>query len=277
MLTPGYSDVVLISPKSRHTVRVHTSAAGGTWDWGRCATSPSFAPDLCCGRFQHRAQSRQRCCLPVAIAAAHRPPATVTCSRCRSGCSATSTPRFNAETTGRFSASEPRPGYKVPEYTAAAVRDKQRRDDIQTAELISRGTPTVPIRTDGGMNPIFLAALKSHGGPGHRSPPPRAPSLHMSIRRPSLLRPRPEAWWGSPRASRGRCRRCRSFRRLVRVTLAVSWAACSARRARARRPQRAIHRRSRRLQRRPSRRSPSRHIRRLPPPAPWRRSSGRSQ
>jgi uncharacterized membrane protein YccF (DUF307 family) len=56
----------------------------------------------------------------------------------------------------------------VPEDIAVAVRDRQRRDNIQTAELISRGTPTTPVTTgvDGGMNPIFLAAMKSHGGPG---------------------------------------------------------------------------------------------------------------
>jgi hypothetical protein len=41
---------------------------------------------------------------------------------------------------------------------AAAVREKQRRDDIETAELINRGTPTMPVATggDGGMNPTFL-------------------------------------------------------------------------------------------------------------------------
>jgi hypothetical protein len=56
----------------------------------------------------------------------------------------------------------------MPEDIAAAVRDRQRRDNIQTAELITRGTPIAPERTgiDGGMNPIFLAAMKSHGGPG---------------------------------------------------------------------------------------------------------------
>ena len=75
---------------------------------------------------------------------------------------------FNAESTAPFSPAERCPAYKVPEDIAAAVRDKQRRDDIQTAELISRGTPTVPVTTgiDGGMNPTFLAAVKSHGGPG---------------------------------------------------------------------------------------------------------------
>jgi murein L,D-transpeptidase YafK len=72
---------------------------------------------------------------------------------------------FDAESTAQFSAAERCPTYKVAEDLATAVRDKQRRDDIQTAELISRGTPAAPVTTgiDGGMNPIFLAAVKSHG------------------------------------------------------------------------------------------------------------------
>ena len=75
---------------------------------------------------------------------------------------------FDAESTGRFSPSDHCPAYHVPEEIASAVRDKQRRDDIQTAELIGRGTPAAPVRTgvDGGMNPTFLAAVKNHGGPG---------------------------------------------------------------------------------------------------------------
>jgi murein L,D-transpeptidase YafK len=75
---------------------------------------------------------------------------------------------FGAEASGKFSASDRCPAYKVPEDIVAAVRDKQRRDDIRTAELISRGTPTVPVRmgVDGGMNQTFLSAVKSHGGPG---------------------------------------------------------------------------------------------------------------
>jgi hypothetical protein len=75
---------------------------------------------------------------------------------------------FDAETNGGFSPADRCPDYKVPEDIAAAVRDKQRRDDILTAELVSRRTPTVPITTgiDGGVNPTFLAAVKSHGGPG---------------------------------------------------------------------------------------------------------------
>jgi murein L,D-transpeptidase YafK len=75
---------------------------------------------------------------------------------------------FDAEASGKFSASDRCPAYKVPEEIASAVRDKQRRDEVQTAELISRGTPAAPVRmgVDGGMNPTFLAAVKSHGGPG---------------------------------------------------------------------------------------------------------------
>jgi len=76
---------------------------------------------------------------------------------------------FDAESSSKFSAADRCPAYKVPEDIAAAVREKQRRDDIKTAELVSRGTPTVPVTMgiDGGMNPTFMAAVKSHGGPGN--------------------------------------------------------------------------------------------------------------
>ncbi len=75
---------------------------------------------------------------------------------------------FDAESSSKFSAADRCPAYKVPADLVAAVRDKQRRDEMQTAELISRGTPAAPVRTgtDGGMNPTFLAAVKSHGGRG---------------------------------------------------------------------------------------------------------------
>jgi murein L,D-transpeptidase YafK len=75
---------------------------------------------------------------------------------------------FNAETSAKFSAADKCPAFKVPEDIAIAVRDKQRRDEIQTAELINRGTPAAPARmnVDGGMNPTFLSAVKFHGGPG---------------------------------------------------------------------------------------------------------------
>jgi murein L,D-transpeptidase YafK len=72
---------------------------------------------------------------------------------------------FDAESVAQFSPTERCPSYNVAEDIAAAVRDKQRRDDSQTAELISRGIPPVAVTmgVDGGMNPIFLAAVKSRG------------------------------------------------------------------------------------------------------------------
>ncbi len=75
---------------------------------------------------------------------------------------------FDAESTDSFSPADRCPAYKVPEDIATAVREKQRRDNIETAELINRGiaTASVTIGADGGMNPTFLAAVKSHGGPG---------------------------------------------------------------------------------------------------------------
>jgi murein L,D-transpeptidase YafK len=75
---------------------------------------------------------------------------------------------FDAISMGPFSPAERCPGYRVPEHIVAAVRGKQRRDEIETYELISRGTPAVSIATgiEGGMHPIFLAAVRSNGGPG---------------------------------------------------------------------------------------------------------------
>jgi murein L,D-transpeptidase YafK len=72
---------------------------------------------------------------------------------------------FNAEARSKFVATEKCPAYRVPQAIAAAVHDKQRRDDTQMAELISRGTPASPARTgvDGGMNRTFLSALRSRG------------------------------------------------------------------------------------------------------------------
>ena len=75
---------------------------------------------------------------------------------------------FDAESSGKFSAADRCPAYKLPAELVAAVREKQRREDVQVTELINRGVPAAPVRTgtDGGMNPTFLAAVKSHGGPG---------------------------------------------------------------------------------------------------------------
>jgi murein L,D-transpeptidase YafK len=69
---------------------------------------------------------------------------------------------FDAEARGKFSAADHCPPYRVAAEIASAVREKQHRDDIQTAELVNRGVPTAPVKTgvDGGMNRVFLAALR---------------------------------------------------------------------------------------------------------------------
>ena len=73
---------------------------------------------------------------------------------------------FDAESSSKFSAADRCPAYKVPDDLVAAVRDKQRRDEIQIAELINRGTPAAPVKigVDGGMNPDL---------PGRREVPRR--------------------------------------------------------------------------------------------------------
>lgn len=54
------------------------------------------------------------------------------------------------------------PVYQVPQDVMAAVNDKQRRDELQTAQLVAQNVPTAPTATnrDGGMHPVFVAALK---------------------------------------------------------------------------------------------------------------------
>jgi murein L,D-transpeptidase YafK len=78
----------------------------------------------------------------------------------------------DAEATESFRPADRCPAFKVPQDLAAAVFQKQRRDDIETTRLVIRGIPTVPVTTglDGGMHPTFLAALKSNGGPGAAIP-----------------------------------------------------------------------------------------------------------
>jgi murein L,D-transpeptidase YafK len=75
---------------------------------------------------------------------------------------------INAEATENFSPADRCPAYKVPEDLATAVLQKQRREDVETTRLIIRGTQTAPVTTgvDGGMNPIFRAAVKSRSGAG---------------------------------------------------------------------------------------------------------------
>jgi murein L,D-transpeptidase YafK len=72
---------------------------------------------------------------------------------------------FDAETTGKFTPAGKCPVYKVPDDLMAAVQDKQQTDEREMASLVARGTPTVPVvtGTDGGMNQVFLAAVRARG------------------------------------------------------------------------------------------------------------------
>jgi murein L,D-transpeptidase YafK len=73
-----------------------------------------------------------------------------------------------------FDASAKCPAYVIPDEIADAVRVRQQEDQVETAKLISRGTPVARINTgiDGGMNRVFAAKLPdgstglSEGGEG---------------------------------------------------------------------------------------------------------------
>jgi murein L,D-transpeptidase YafK len=89
--------------------------------------------------------------------------------------------------TLRFSPTAACPTYEVPQEISTLVKEKQQRDEVQIAQLISRGTPTVPVRTgtDGGMHPIFLAAVQAHGGTESRIESKLLPgSIPANIRPP---------------------------------------------------------------------------------------------
>jgi murein L,D-transpeptidase YafK len=74
---------------------------------------------------------------------------------------------FNAQSSGKFSPAERCPAYSVPQEIASAVRNKERRDDNETAQLAARGIGTVALNGgQGGMNATYLAAVKANGGPG---------------------------------------------------------------------------------------------------------------
>jgi hypothetical protein len=84
-----------------------------------------------------------------------------------------------------FNPSSKCPTYEIPADILAAVREKEQQDNIRTAELIN-STPVAPIRTgtDGGMNPVFLAAVgaqTSHGTvPPNINPPRPAQPVYAS-------------------------------------------------------------------------------------------------
>jgi murein L,D-transpeptidase YafK len=67
----------------------------------------------------------------------------------------------NATKDPVFDASAKCPAYVIPDEIADAVRERQQQDAVETAKLISKGTPVARINTgiDGGMNKIFAAKL----------------------------------------------------------------------------------------------------------------------
>ena len=75
---------------------------------------------------------------------------------------------FDAQSPGdpsrplTFSAQAKCPAYEVDAEIATAVQEKERRDDAKYAELARRNVATAPIKTnaDGGMHPVFVAAVK---------------------------------------------------------------------------------------------------------------------
>ena len=70
---------------------------------------------------------------------------------------------FDAEApAGSFHGKEKCPAYTVKPALAAAVKQKEQRDDADFEALVDKGVPTVAVRTgtDGGMHPTFLAKLR---------------------------------------------------------------------------------------------------------------------
>ena len=88
-----------------------------------------------------------------------------------------------------FSGASKCPVFEVPAEIAEAVQEKNRKDEVRIAEL-SRSTPVAPIRTnaDGGMHPVFAAALKrSEPGAGVAAQPFSLASVPGTI--PSHVNP----------------------------------------------------------------------------------------
>lgn len=85
-----------------------------------------------------------------------------------------------------FNGEEACPAYEVPDFIATAIKGKTQKDEIATLDLVRRGTEEAPVHTgaDGGMHPVFIAALKpppfnSDGKfqfPWNKSPPGTVPA-----------------------------------------------------------------------------------------------------
>ena len=117
-----------------------------------------------------------------------------------------------------FDASTKCPVYAIPDDIADAVREKQKQDQIETAKLISRGTPVARMNTgiDGGMHRVFAAKLPeastglSEGGDGQglslaaMSRAPGTIPAHVNPPRGSVSSPE-EPLAASMAAQRRRC------------------------------------------------------------------------
>lgn len=102
----------------------------------------------------------------------------------------------NATRAPNFSPAGKCPVFSVPEDIAQAVADKQRKDEVQTAELVSRGTPSAPSRAgiDGGMHALF-AAKTPNGSTGISDAKPSSllASAYVPPVPPTVNPPRPMA------------------------------------------------------------------------------------
>ncbi len=69
---------------------------------------------------------------------------------------------FNASATAPFSPRGACPNYEIQPEIVQAVNSKKRSDELQVAQLTSRGVPTAPVKSgrDGGMHPTFVAKLR---------------------------------------------------------------------------------------------------------------------
>src|SRR6476661_2605366 len=71
---------------------------------------------------------------------------------------------FNTESKGRYNPTGACPAMATPEDLQAAVRDKQKSDDAQVAELVRSGVPGAAVRAfaDGGMHPSFRSSVRPY-------------------------------------------------------------------------------------------------------------------
>jgi murein L,D-transpeptidase YafK len=71
-----------------------------------------------------------------------------------------------AAVTVRFDPTGWCPAYEIPHEIAVAVAQKNRRDESQMVELVSRGSSAEPVQTerDGAMHPLFLTGPLASGG-----------------------------------------------------------------------------------------------------------------